>query len=158
MGAKRWGCFLYIGEHPSTKHDDPRIIHAVISGELPPPIKYAKSSRTIAREREKAEQAARDAAAAAALVKSVVRGMRPPAGRLWAVDAAALLLIGPGGAIPVSSSQAAALAPYAAGGRHPETPQLSEAAKGLAPRLAAVGLRIDKRKTGVRIARVAQSA
>ncbi len=134
--------------------DEPKWFVRVIGpNPVAPPLPRPKSSRVQQREREKAEQAARDAAAAAALSKSVVRGMRPPAGRLSAVDAAALLLVGPGGAIPITGAQAVALAPYAAGGRHPETPQLSEAAKGLALRLAAVGLRIDRRKAGVRLAK-----
>lgn len=111
-------------------------------------------SRDRQRLRAKAEERARIEAAQAALAAQLRRGLKPPPGRLWAVDPAALLIFGPGGAIPASAAACAALAPLAVGGRHPEPAELRTALDGLAPRLAAVGLRVCRRKGGVRIARV----
>lgn len=112
-----------------------------------------RSSRAIARERAKAAEDRRIAAEAAKLQGMVHRSLRPPAGRLWSVHADALLLIGPSGGIPVSSSAVAALEPLTSGGRHALSDHDRAALDGLAPRLAAVGLRIERRKTGWRIAR-----
>lgn len=114
-----------------------------------------RALRRLARDRDrlkaKAEEQARIEAAQAALAAQLRRGLKPPPGRLWSVDPAALLLIGPGGAIPASAKACAALAPLAVGGRHPEPAELRTALDGLAPRLAAVGLRIDRRRAGVRV-------
>ena len=57
----------------------------------PPPARVP-SSRTLARLREKAEAARRAAAAATVLAKQVQPGLRAPPGRLFALDAKALVL------------------------------------------------------------------
>ncbi|APT31382.1 hypothetical protein MCBMB27_02091 [Methylobacterium phyllosphaerae] len=130
-----------------------------------PPVKRPPSSRTIARLREKAEVAARDAAAARSLRARVQSRLRPPAGRLFAVDAAALVIQGPAGGLGSSERIVRTLAPLAAGGRHPaaalvaaggwqDEAALREALSGLGPKLAALGLRICRRKAGLRMAKV----
>lgn len=122
------------------------------------------SSRTIARLREKAEAAARAASAAQALTAQVQRGFRPPAGKLFGVDTVGLLLIGPAGALGTSERMARTLAPLAAGGRHlpavlvtaggwQDEEALRKALAGLAPKLAAIGLRVCRRKAGIRMAK-----
>ncbi|XYD10156.1 hypothetical protein R1A27_06485 [Methylobacterium sp. NMS12] len=129
------------------------------------PIVYPPSSKTIARLKAKAEEKARNAAAAKALAKQVQPALRPPAGRLFAVDAAALLLRGPLGGIGTSERMVRTLAPLAAGGRHlpavltaagswQDEAVLREVLAGLGPKLAALGLRICWRKVGIRMARV----
>lgn len=134
---------------PPPGRPDP-VVRAVIIGWDPPPERGPRRTlRQVAREAE----AARVAAAGAALRAQVQRGFKPPTGRLWAADAAALLLIGPAGGISLSAAGCAALAPLAVGGRHPEPAELRTVLDGLAPRLAAVGLRVCRRKAGVRIAK-----
>lgn len=129
------------------------------------PTARVPGSRTIARMREKAEAAARAASAARELQAQVQRSFRPPAGKLFGVDMAALLLIGPSGALGTTSRMAKTLAPLAAGGRHlpavlmtaggwQDEEALREALAGLAPKLAVVGLRLCRRKTGLRMAKV----
>lgn len=108
--------------------------------------------------------AARDAAAALALVRQVQPGLRPPPGRLFAVDVAALVLRGPKGGTGTSERMVRTLAPLAAGGRHQpavlmaaggwaDENTLREALAAIGGKLAAVGLKIDRRKTGIRMAK-----
>lgn len=147
--------------------DPPWIITARIALNDPRtgPIVYPPSSRTIARRREKAAAAARAAAAAQALQASVQRGFRPPPGKLFGVDAAALLLVGPAGALGTTNRMAQTLAPLAAGGRHTpavlvaaggwqDEATLGEALVAIGGKLAAIGLRICRRKAGLRMAKV----
>ncbi|MGH1591784.1 hypothetical protein ACRBEV_29600 [Methylobacterium phyllosphaerae] len=130
-----------------------------------PSVKRPPSSRTIARLREMDEAAARDAAAAGALRAQVQRGLKPPNGKLFDVNAAALVIRGPLGGLGSSERIVRTLAPLAAGGRHPaatlaaaggwrEEAELWEALDGLGGKLAALGLRIDRRKAGLRMARI----
>lgn len=146
--------------------EHPQLIRIV----LPPvdpnaqPVKRPPSSRTIARLKEKAEAAARDTAAARALRAQVQPGLKPPAGKLFAADVGALVLRGPAGGIGTSERVVRTLLPMAAGGRHPasalveagawrDEAALREALAAMAPKLAAIGLRIYRRKAGLRIAR-----
>lgn len=80
------------------------------------------------------------------------------------MDTAALLLIGPAGALGTSSRIARTLEPLAAGGRHPvavlmeaggwaDEDVLGEALAGVAPKLGAIGLRVCRRKAGLRMAK-----
>ena len=128
------------------------------------PIVYPPSARTIARRREKAEAVARSAAAARAIAAQVQPALRPPGGRLFAVDAAALLMRGPLGGIGTTERMAHTLAPLAAGGRHPvavlaaaggwaDEAAAREALAALAPKLAVLGLRICRRTAGLRMAK-----
>lgn len=130
-----------------------------------PPVKRPPSSRTIARLRDKAMVAARDAAAATVLRAQVQPSLRPPAGKVFDVDAAALLIRGQAGGLGSSERILRTLAPLAAGGRHPavalvaaggwrDEAALHEALSGLGPKLAALGLRICRRKAGLRMAKV----
>lgn len=122
------------------------------------------SSRTIARLRENAEAAARDAAAAQALRAPVQPGLKPPTGKLFAVNVAALVIRGPAGGIGTSERLTRTLAPLAIRGRHPaaalvaaggwrDEAALREALAGLSEKLAVLGLRIDRRKAGLRMAK-----
>jgi hypothetical protein len=98
----------------------------------------------------------------------VQRGFKPPAGRVFGVDTAGLLLIGPAGALGTTSRMARTLEPLAAGGRHllatlvaaggwRDEVTLGEALAGTGGKLAALGLRIDRRKTGLRMAKMPAS-
>jgi len=144
-----------------------QFIRAVIPPTDPnaPPVKRPPSSRTIARLREKAEAAARDVEAARTLARQVQPGLRPSPGRLFDVDAAGMVLRGPAGGIGSSTRIIETLQPLAQGGRHPaqtlvtagkwaDEAALREALAALAPKLAAIGLRICSRKTGLRAARI----
>lgn len=127
--------------------------------------KGTKSSRTIAAEKARAEHEARMAREAGALRAQVQRGFKPPAGRLWSVDGAAQLIIGPAGALGTSPVIVRTLEALSTPGRHDEAvvatagglrdvDHLREVLDGLAPKLAVIGLRLDRRKTGVRIAKL----
>jgi len=140
------------------------LIVAYISREPPPPIVYPPSSREVARRKAKAEAEARNAAAARQLQASVQRAYRPAPGEVFSVDIAGLLLLGPAGALGTSSKMAATLAPLAAGGRHPITvlmaaggwadeQALREALAAIVPKLGALGLLINRRKAGLRMAK-----
>lgn len=129
------------------------------------PVKRPPSSRTIARLRGKAEAAARDAAAARALRAQVQPGLKPPAGKLFDVDGAALVIRGPAGGLGTSERIVRTLAPLAAGGRHPEAAlvaaggwrdeaALREALAELSGKLSVLGLRICRRKVGLRMAKL----
>jgi len=145
----------------------PWIVTAIIRPPDPnaPPVKRSPSSRTIARLREKVEAEARNAAAARQLRAQVQRAFRLPAGKVFGVDTAGLLLIGPAGALGTTSRMARTLAPLAAGGRHAaavlvaaggwqDEDALRDALAALGPKLAVVGLRICKRRAGLRIAKL----
>ncbi len=145
---------------------NPNEFRIVIPAEDPnarPPARVP-SSRTIARMREKAEAAARAAAAAQTLARQVQPGLRAPPGRSFAVNVEALVLRGPKGGIGTSERIVRTLQPLTAGGRHPATAlmtaggwaseeALREALAGLGPKLAVVGLRLCRRKTGLRMAK-----
>ncbi|MCJ2132786.1 hypothetical protein MKK69_01680 [Methylobacterium sp. J-026] len=129
------------------------------------PVRRPPSSRTIARRQVEAEAAARAASAAQALAKQVQPGLQPPAGRLFATDTAALLLRGPLGGISSTERMVRTLTPLAAGGRHAaavlvaaggwqDEVALREALAALGPKLAVLGLRICRRKAGLRMAKV----
>ena len=146
---------------------DPRIIEVAIYAPDPnaPPAPRVPGSRTIARMREKAEAETRNAAAARQLQAQVQRGLRPLLDRLFAVDAAGLVLQGPLDGIGSTERMVRTLAPLAAGGRHlpavlvaagawADEAALREALAALAPKLAAIGMRICCRKTGLRMAKV----
>ena len=152
--------------HKADPAANPQVIEVVLrlSDQLARPTKRPPSSHTIARLKAKADEAARNAAAAQALARQVQPGLRPPVGRLFAVDAAGLVLRGPLGGIGTSDRVVRTLAPLAAGGRH--LPAVLVAAGGwqdenalraalvaVAPKLAALGLRICRRKAGIRMAK-----
>ena len=65
----------------------------------------------------------------------------------------ALLVIGPAGGIAIPASAVPVLQPLATGGRHALSERDRAALDVLAPRLAVVGLRVDQRREGVRIAK-----
>lgn len=145
---------------------NPHVIEVVLrlSNQLARPTKRPPSSRTIARLREKGEAEVRNAAAAQAMARQVQPALRPPAGRLFAVDAAALLLRGPMGGIGSTERMVRTLVPLAAGGRHAaavlvaaggwtDEQALREALAALAPKLTVLGLRICRRKAGLRMAK-----
>jgi hypothetical protein len=128
------------------------------------PMRRPPSSRTIARLREKAETTARDAAAARELRARVQPGLKSLAGKLFAVDVDALVICGPAGGLGTSERIVRTLAPLAAGGRHSaaalvaaggwrDEASLREALAGLSGKLAVLGLRICKRKAGLRMAK-----
>jgi hypothetical protein len=128
------------------------------------PVRRPPSSRTIARLKAKADDAARTAEAARVLRGQVQPRLKPPAGKLFAVDIEGLVLRGPAGGIGTSERMARTLAPLAARGRYSpailteaggwqDEAALRAALAGLAPKLEAVGLRICRRKAGLRMAR-----
>jgi hypothetical protein len=129
-----------------------------------PPMKRPPSSRTIARLRAKAEAEARAAEAARAPARQVQPGLRPPPGKLFATDAAGLILCGPAGGIGTSARVVQTLEPLTQGGRHPaaalvasgkwaDKAALRAALDVLAPKLLVIGLQICRRKTGLRMAK-----
>ena len=114
---------------------------------------------------KKAEKQVQATEAARVFQGQVMPGFRPPAGKLWGVDEAALMIVGPKGAIGTTAAMAKVLRPLAAGGRHDEAgiaaatgcrdvQQLREVLTGNAGKLAAVGLRVDRRKAGIRIGKI----
>lgn len=146
------------------------IIRCVIRASDQPsgPIIYPPSSRTIARLRAKAEDAARTAEAARVLRAQVQPGLKPPPGQLFASDLGALVLRGPNGGLGSTEKMVRTLVPLAAGGRHPpavlmaaggwaDEGALREALAGLAPKLGALGLRVCRRKAGLRMAKLKQA-
>ena len=111
-----------------------------------------------------AEGKARNAAAACALTAQVQPGLRPPPGTLFAADAAGLVLQGPLGGIGGSTRIIQTLQPLAAGGRHApavlmaaggwqDEAAMGEALAGIGGKLAALGLRIDRRRAGLQMAK-----
>lgn len=134
-----------------------------------PPIKYPPSSKTTARLKAKAEEKARNAAAAQTLAKQLQPRLQPPAGRLFAIDVAAVVLRGPRGGIGSTERMVRTLAPLAAAGRHlpavlmaaggwQDEVALREAVAGLGPKLAVLCLRVCRRRTGLRMAKMAPEA
>lgn len=147
-----------------TQASAPNLVRVVIPPGEPPPAPRVPSSRTIARLREQAEAAARAATAARALARQVQPGLRPPPGRLFGVDRDGLVLCGPAGGIGSSLRIIETLQPLAQGGRHPtealiaagawgDVAALREALNAMAPKLFAVGVRICRKKAGLRMAR-----
>jgi hypothetical protein len=148
--------------------DDDKLIRVVIPPGIPAPVKHPPSSRELARRRAKAEATARAAVEAKALARQVQPGLRSPAGRLFALDAEALILRGPAGGIGTSGRVVRTLEPLAAGGRHPAASlvaaggwgdelALREALDAMVPKLHAVGLRICRRKAGLRMTKAGPS-
>lgn len=115
------------------------------------------------RAEDRVAEQARVAAEAAACRARVVNGFSRPPGKLYGVDEAALMLIGPYGAIDASPLLLRTLALLSAKGRHdPEAlliagwrdlDHLTGGLTAASPILAAVGLRLDRRSTGWRITR-----
>ncbi|KQP05910.1 hypothetical protein ASF28_18655 [Methylobacterium sp. Leaf99] len=121
-----------------------------------------KAANRMRAERMRAEAAVIAAAAVRALQGQVQPAFRPPAGRLWKVDAEAQMIVGPAGGIGTTPVIVRTLEALATPGRHDEgvvaaaggwrdVAHLREAMTGLAPKLAVIGLRLDRRKTGIRI-------
>ncbi|MDP4022431.1 hypothetical protein Q8W71_07340 [Methylobacterium sp. NEAU 140] len=126
------------------------------------------ASKAHTRRREIERQAAR-AADAARLAEEVRKirgearlGLLPPPGRLAAVDMDALLLIGPLGAVGCGAALLRSLAVLMGKGRHPvpalvaagswkDEAALQTAVEAFRPRLAAIGLRLCRRKLGWRL-------
>lgn len=96
------------------------------------------------------------------LQRQVMPEFRPPPGKLWGVNEAAQLVVGPAGGIGITSAVAHVLGPLAVRGRHDEAgfaaavgcrdvAHLREMLTAMAGKLAAIGLRVDRRKVGIRI-------
>ena len=125
----------------------------------------AVANRAANKQRAKAmrdDKAARAASAMQGLRSQVQPAFRPPPGKLWKVDDAAMLIVGPAGGIGTTPVMARTLQALAASGRHDEAAvaaatgwrdvaHLREALDGLAPKLSVLGLRIDRRKAGIRV-------
>ncbi|MCJ2102703.1 hypothetical protein [Methylobacterium sp. E-046] len=98
-------------------------------------------------------------------IRSEIRlGVKPPAGKLAAVDAAAMLLLGPQGAVGCSGALLRTLQVLVGKRRHPvpsllaagrwqDEAALRAALEAFRPKLAAIGLRVCRRKAGWRLAR-----
>ena len=123
--------------------------------------KGTKSGKQIAADKARGDHEARMAREAGALRAQVQRGFRPPPGRLFGVDAAAQLVVGPGGGIGTTPVIVRTLEVLSAPGRHDEAvvaaaggwrdvDHLREVLDALAPKLHAIGLRLDRRRTGLR--------
>lgn len=104
-------------------------------------------------------------AAEVARIRSEVRmGVKPPAGRLAAVDVAAMLLLGPLGAVDCGGALLRTLEVLVGKGRHPvssllaagrwqDETALRAALEAFRPKLAAIGLRVCRRKAGWRLSK-----
>ena len=113
------------------------------------------------RDQDREDVRAKVAAEAAALQAQVQTGLKPPTGKLFGVEEAALMVIGPNGAIGTTALLVRTLALLSAKGRHdPEVllsagwqdaEHLNAGLDAFAGKLAAVGLKLDRRKTGLRI-------
>lgn len=140
--------------------EDGRIDHAAMRNAA---TRGFGSSRQIAARKAKAEEQVRVDREEAALRAQVQTAFRPPAGRLFSVDLAGLMLIGPGGGIGVAPLLARTLAILSAPGRHlPESvlaagwrdvDHLRDGLAAAAGKLAVIGLIVNRRKTGFRITR-----
>src|ERR1700712_3549511 len=126
------------------------------------PIRNRPSSLQLENERARAAEQARVAESAKTVGAQVQTGFRPPSGRLFSVDVEALMILGPNGGVGTTAVIARTLAPLAAEGRQDEHElavatgwrdegHLREGLAALAPKLAALGLRLDRRKAGIRI-------
>lgn len=131
--------------------------------------KGLSSRRMIAREQARKEEVARQAEAVRATRAQVQPGLRSPPGCLFAADLASLTLRGPAGGIGTSERMVLTLAPLGAPGRRPSSAlriaggwpdeaTMLEALSAISGKLGAIGLRIDKRKTGIRMAKVRADA
>lgn len=116
-----------------------------------------------ANERASAKEA--DAARVIAEVTRIRLGLKPPAGRLAAVDANAMLLLGPQGAVGCGGALLRTLETLSGRGRHSvpsllaagpwhDETALRAAMAAIRPKLAAIGLRLCRRKTGWRLSRL----
>lgn len=143
---------------------DPILRFKIYAARPGPPPPRPRSSRVIAAEKARVEAREYNAAAAKALRGMVQKGLKPPAGRVFAVDVPALLIIGPNGALGTSALVAKTLTILAKGGRHAEADlvaagwrdaeTLREGLAAMGPKLDALGLRVDLRRVGIRIGRV----
>ncbi|MCJ2083214.1 hypothetical protein [Methylobacterium sp. J-090] len=135
---------------------DGRVDHAAMTAAANKAVNAAR------RERLRAEAAAIAASAVKALQGQVQPAFQPPSGRLWKVDAEARIIVGPKGGIGTTPIIVKTLEALSAPGRHLEevvaaaggwrdVAHLREALAGIAPKLAVIGLRLDRRKAGVRI-------
>lgn len=157
----------------------------------PPPYRMSDEERAARR----AEYAARDRAHAAVIrakraheralakeadaarltaevdrIRSEIRlGVKPPTGKLAAVDVAGMLLIGPLGAVGCGGVLLRTCEVLVGRGRHPvpsllaagrwqDEAALRTALEAFRPRLTAVGLRVCRRKAGWRLAPAANNA
>lgn len=139
--------------------EDGRVDHAAMTAAANKAVNQAR------RERRRIEAASIAVSAVQALQAQVQRAFRPPSGRLWKVDAEAQIIIGPAGGIGTTPVIVRTLEALATPGRHDEAvvaavggwrdvAHFREGMAGLAPKLAVIGLRLDRRKTGVRITKV----
>lgn len=127
-----------------------------------------RGRRMIAGEQARKEEAARQIEAVRTMRTQVQPGLRSPPGRLFSADLASLTLRGPVGGIGSSERMVLTLAPLGAGGRRPSTAlriaggwpdeaTMLEALAAISGKLGAIGLRLDKRKTGIRMAKARPS-
>lgn len=127
--------------------------------------KGLRSQRTIAREQARREEASRQVEAVRAMRAQVQPGLRAAPGRLFTADLASLTLRGPAGGIGASERLMRTLVPLSESGRRPaaalqaagswaDETSMFEALAALSGKLAAIGLRIDKRKAGIRMGRL----
>ncbi|MCJ2051249.1 hypothetical protein [Methylobacterium sp. J-070] len=98
-------------------------------------------------------------------IRSEVRlGVKSPAGKLAAVDVAGMLLLGPLGGVGCGGALLRTMEVLVSKGRHPvpsllaagrweDEAALRAAVEAFRPKLAAIGLRICRRKAGLRIAK-----
>ncbi|MCJ2087787.1 hypothetical protein MKK88_17630 [Methylobacterium sp. E-005] len=116
----------------------------------------------------KAADAARLAAEVNRICSEIRLGVKPPAGRLAAVNMADMLLLGPLGAVGCGGALLRTLHVLAARRRHPvpclmaagrwqDEAALRAALEAFRPRLMAIGLRICRRKAGWRLAKNRES-
>ncbi|MET3485856.1 hypothetical protein [Methylobacterium sp. 1973] len=112
----------------------------------------------------KAADAARLAAEVDRIRSEIRLGVKPPTGKLAAVDVAGMLLIGPLGAVGCGGALLRTLEVLVGRGRHPvpsllaagrwqDEAALRAALKASRPKLAAIGLQICRRKAGWRMAK-----
>lgn len=123
--------------------------------------KGGKSFRMRKRDQEREAFKARVAAEAATLRTQLQTAFQPPPGKLFGVEEAAMMIIGPNGGIGTTALLVRTMAQLAAKGRHaPESllvagwqdlDHLSAGMDAFAGKLGAVGLMLDRRKTGWRI-------
>lgn len=123
----------------------------------------APRARDLQRQSARAADIARVAAEVEKIRSEARLGILPPSGRLAAVDLDALIIAGPLGAVGLSASVLRSLQVLAQGRRHPvaalvaaapwrDEAALTTAIEAARPRLAAVGLRVCRRKAGWRLA------
>ncbi|MCJ2018625.1 hypothetical protein MKK84_14460 [Methylobacterium sp. E-065] len=124
-----------------------------------------RAKRAHERALAKEADAARMAVEVARIRSEIRLGVKPPAGRLAAVDVPAMLLLGPLGAVGCGAALMRTCEVLAGRGRHPvpslliagrwdDEAALRAALKAFKPKLAAIGLRVCRRKAGWRLARV----